>query len=256
MASSANGDVEAEPEIPLTMRTSICGKMALAVQQLRISRVALFRLAFACLVSLPTHAQFYAGVLGGISSLSGDARSLVAANSSAFSSYDPKNGGIVQAFLGKHLSDYYAVQANYTWNSNDLTLASGAFNNGIETAYQETRSSSQQSVIGDFLVYFRKRDSVLRPYLAVGTGLVHFTSSQRHVDVSVGHPSLPSQHFSADMIALHVPVGIDVRLGKGWAFRYTFSETLMANPINDHLSPAPQHTFKNFQNLFGFAMRF
>lgn len=256
VASSADGYVEAESEIPLTMCTSICGKMAVAGQQLRISRFVLFRLALACLLSLPTHAQFYAGVLGGVSSLSGDARSLVAANSSAFSSYDPTNGGMVQAILGKHLSDYFSVQTNYTWNSNDLTLASGAFNNGTETGLQETRSSSQQSVIGDFLVYFRNRASVLRPYLAVGTGLVHLTSSQGHLEAIVGDPSLPPKHFSRNVIALHVPVGIDVRLGKGWAFRYTFSETLTANPINDHLSPAPQDALKNFQNLFGFVKRF
>jgi hypothetical protein len=137
-----------------------------------------------------------------------------------------------------------------------LTLTSASFNNGTQQGYQETRRSSQQSLIGDLLVYFRNRDSRLRPYLSVGTGLVHFSSSPERIEQALGSPVLPPQRFSANMIALHVPVGIDVRMGKGWAFRYTFSETLSKNPISARLSPSGLHTFKNFQNLFGFVKRF
>jgi hypothetical protein len=200
-------------------------------------------------------AQLYAGVLGGVSSLSGDARSLLGAGSTTFSSYDPKNGGAVQVMLGRHFSDYFTLQANYTWNSNTLALTSGTFK-GTQQAYQETRSSSQQSAIADLLVYFRRRGSRLRPYLSVGTGFVHFSSSQERLDRVLGTPVLPPRHFSSNLVALHVPVGIDVSLGKGWAFRYTFSETISENPINDRLSPPGQHSFKNFQNLFGFIKRF
>jgi len=201
-------------------------------------------------------AQLYAGVLGGVATLSGDARSLLSPGSTAFSSYDPKNGGAVEVLLGKHLSDYFAVQGNYIWNDNRLTLTSAVFNNGTQQGYQETRHSSQQSAIGDLLVYFRNRDSRLRPYLSVGTGLVHFASSQERIAQVLGAPALPPQHFSANTIALHVPVGIDVNVGKGWAFRYTFSETLSNNPISDRLSPPGQHRLMNFQNLFGFTRRF
>jgi hypothetical protein len=52
------------------------------------------------------HAQVYAGVLGGFSSLSGDSRSVLGSGSTAFSSYDPKNGGAVEALVGVQLSDY------------------------------------------------------------------------------------------------------------------------------------------------------
>ncbi len=201
-------------------------------------------------------AQLYAGALGGVATLSGDARSLLSPNSTAFSSYDPKNGGAVEVFVGRHFSDYFAVQGNYIWNGNGLTLTSATFNNGTQQGYQETRRSSQQSLIGDLLVYFRNRDSRLRPYLSVGTGLVHFTSSQERVEQALGVPVLPAQRFSANTIALHVPVGIDVRLGKSWAFRYSFSETLSKNPISDRLSPPGQHRLMNFQNLFGFTRRF
>jgi outer membrane protein with beta-barrel domain len=201
-------------------------------------------------------AQLYAGALGGVATLSGDARSLLSPNSTAFSSYDPKNGGAVEVLVGKHFSDYFAAQGNYIWNGNGLTLTSATFNNGTQQGYQETRRSSQQSLIGDLLVYFRNRDSRLRPYLSVGTGLVHFSSSQERTEQALGAPALPPQRFSVNLIALHVPVGIDVRLGKSWAFRYTFSETLSKNPISDRLSPPGQHRLMNFQNLFGFTRRF
>jgi hypothetical protein len=204
----------------------------------------------------PAQAQVYAGVLGGVATLSGDARSLLSSNSAAFSSYDPKNGGAVEVLVGRPFSDYLTIQGNYIWNSNGLTLASAALNNGIQQGYQETRRSSQQSLIGDLLVYFRNRGSRLRPYLSVGTGLVHFASSQERIEQVLGAPDLPPRRFSANMIALHVPVGIDLKLGKGWAFRYTFSETLSRNPISDHLSPPGQHSLKNFQNLFGFIRQF
>jgi outer membrane protein with beta-barrel domain len=208
------------------------------------------------LLAIPAQAQLYAGVLGGVATLSGDARSLLSPGSSAFSSYDPQNGGAVEVLVGKHFSDYLTIQADYIWNGNGLTLTSAALNNGTQQGYQETRRSPQQSLIGDLLVYFRNRDSRLRPYLSVGTGLVHLASSQERIKQVLGAPVLPPQHFSANMIALHVPVGIDVRLVKGWAFRYTFSETLSRNPISDCLSPPGQHSLKNFQNLFGFVKRF
>lgn len=210
----------------------------------------------ACCCATPAQAQFYAGVLGGVSTLSGDSRSLLSPGPTAFSSYDPKNGGEVELLAGRHFSDYLTLQVDYTWNSNNLTLTSATFNNGTQAGYQESRSSSQQSLIADVLLYFRKRNSRLRPYLSVGTGFVHFASSQEHLEQVIGNAAPPPQHFSSSLIALHVPVGMDVNLGKGWAFRYTFSETLSKNPISDQLSPPGQHRLMNFQNLFGFVRRF
>ena len=209
-----------------------------------------------CCTAVTAQAQFYAGVLGGVSTLSGDARSLLSPDSTAFSSYDPKNGGAVQVLVGRHFSDYFTLQTDYIWNRNALTLTAAAFQNGIQNGYQETRNSTQQSLIADVLVYFRKRDSRLRPYLSVGTGLVHFASSVERIKQAMGTPGPPPQNFSSNMIALHVPVGMDVNLGKGWAFRYTFSETLSKNPVSDRLSPPGQHSLKNFQNLFGIIRRF
>jgi len=199
-------------------------------------------------------AQMYAGALGGVSTLSGDSRSVLNPQP-AFASYDPKNGGAVQVFVGRHLSDYFSVQGEYTWNANRLILTANS-GGGIPTGYEETRQSSQQSAIADFLVYFRDRKSRVRPYLAVGTGVTHFSSTQDQVTQTIGSPVLPPVRFGSNFVVLHVPVGMDVSLGKGWAFRYTFSETLSKNPIDGVLSPPGQHRFMNFQNLFGFVKRF
>ncbi len=208
------------------------------------------------LAPIPVFGQLYAGVLGGVSTLSGDARSIINYGSTAFSSYNPKNGGALEVVVGKHFSDYFSVQASYVWNRNRLTLAAANFNNGIEQGYQEGRSSSQQSLIGDLLVYFRGRNSRLRPYLSVGTGFAHFVSRQERLEQVVGSTLLPAQRFSSNAIALNVPVGMDIILGKDWAFRYTFSETISENPVSDRLTPPGQHSLKNFRNLFGFVRQF
>lgn len=201
-------------------------------------------------------AEFYGGLQAGVSTLSGDAASTLSAGAADFSSYNPQNGIALSVIFGRDLSEYVSLQADYIYNRNRLTLASGAFSNGTLNGYQEVRGSSQQSVIGDVLVYFRQRQSRLRPYLSVGTGSVHFSSFQHRVDLVAGSASLPPQRFSSNLIALHVPVGMDVKLRAGWMFRYSFSETLTKNPISDQLSPPGPHSLKNFQNLFGIFRRF
>lgn len=219
----------------------------------------ILKISFAVFIAscgISAWAQIYVGVLGGVSSISGDARSSLNSGSSAFSSYDPRNGGALELLAGKHLSDYFTVQGNYIWNANDMTVTGGTFMGGSQQGYQELRSSSQQSALGNILVYFRNRDSRLRPYLSVGTGLVHLSSAQQRLDQTLGGPVLPPHSFSSNMIALNVPVGIDVTLWHGWAFRYTFSETISRNPIDDNLFPSGRHSFKNFLNLFGFIKRF
>jgi hypothetical protein len=162
----------------------------------------------------------------------------------------------VSVLFGKHFSDYFSAQVSYSWNENELSLTAGSSGPGTQQAYQQTRSSSQQTVLGNVLVYFRQQQSRLRPYLSVGTGFMHFASRQESLQHMLGAPALPPQQFSTNAIVLNVPVGMDVSLGRGWAFRYTFSETISGNPISDRLSPPGQHTFKNFQNLFGFVRRF
>jgi hypothetical protein len=60
------------------------------------TRTVAFLLLTGWLSTPLTQAQVYAGVLGGVSRLSGDARSVLSPSSTEFSSYDPKNGGAVE----------------------------------------------------------------------------------------------------------------------------------------------------------------
>jgi hypothetical protein len=208
------------------------------------------------LLSSAAHAQFYAGGMGGVASLSGDANSVINPPSGAFASYNPQNGPLLDGFVGRHLTDYFTLQADYYWNRNALTLSGANFAGGIFAQYQEMQQSSQQSAFASVLVYFRKRESRIRPYLSIGTGFVHMSSPQEG-NATVEHaPLLPSQSFSANMIALRVPVGMDVRLHERWFFRYSFAETISHNPISHELSPPGPHVLKNFQNLFGVLYQF
>ena len=202
------------------------------------------------------HAQLYVGALTGASTLSGDARSLLSPTSSSFSLYDPENGPILSVVVGKHLSDYLTMQTDYVFNRNSLTISSSNFAAGSQTGYEEGRGSSQHSVFAEALVYVRDRKSRFRPYLSVGTGVVHLSSSEQRVSQTLGTPILPPPNFSSNAIALRVPVGMDVNVGNGWAIRYTFSETMSKNSISERLSPAGQHRLKNFENLFGLVKQF
>ncbi len=209
-----------------------------------------------CLAAPRAEGQFYVGAMGGLSTLSGDARSVIGATSTSFASYSPQNGMAVNALVGKHLTDFLTVQGDYVWNRNALSFSAAGFNSGSIAQYEETRSSSQHSAFGSVLVYFRRRKSRIRPYLSVGAGWVHLTSTEETLTTVQGGPALPPHKFTADMVALRVPVGIDVTLHDGWRFRYSFSETLSKNPISDELSPPGPHSLKNFQNLFGIIYRF
>lgn len=221
--------------------------------QSRIVAVAFVWIIFA---ALPAWAQFYAGFIGGVATLSGDAQSIIDPSSTQFASYNATNGVVLNGFAGKHLNDFFSLQGEYVWNRNPLMLSAAALNAGSLDEYKEDRSSSQNSLFASVLVYFRRRKSRVRPYLSVGTGWVRFASTLTSVSVMQGSPPIPARQFTADMIGLRVPVGIDVTLHHGWRFRYSFSETLSRNPISHQLTPSGPHSLKNFQNLFGIVREF
>ena len=205
------------------------------------------------LVGLPSVAagQFYAGALGGLATLSAEGRSVITPESVAFSLYKPENGASVSLLVGRHLTDYLSLQADYGWNRNDLTLSATSISPRGETLYQEARNSSEQSVLGNLLLYFRNRRSWARPYLSVGTGIVRFQSKEVGISALTGSPALPPQEFNSVAAALRVAVGIDMTIHGRWAFRYTFSETIRDNPVSAVLSPPGQRNLATFQNLFG-----
>ena len=200
--------------------------------------------------------QFYAGALGGLSTLSADARSVIGPGVASFSLYKPENGASVGLFFGRHLTDYLTFQVDYSWNRNDLMLSATTAPPQGETLYQEARDSSEQSLLGNLLLYFRHRRSWARPYLSVGTGVVRLHSRETGITTLVGMPTLPPQEFSSEGAALRVAVGIDVTIRSRWAFRYTFSETIRGNPISERLSPPGRRNLATFQNLFGIVKTF
>ncbi len=149
-----------------------------------------FFLAVSLLGSAET--EPYAGVIGGVATLSADAGSQTTALGLSLSSYAPANGGALNVFAGAHLHNYFSVQVNYVWNRNNLVLNSSSSSTG--TFYRETRSSSQNAGIADFLIYFRRRGSRIRPYLGSGGGITHLTSTRTRLIASGGAPVLPPGH--------------------------------------------------------------
>jgi Outer membrane protein beta-barrel domain len=195
---------------------------------------------------------FFAGALGGISTLSADGVTSVTGAEPAASAYKPENGPALNVFAGWHFNGYFSLQGNYVRNTNDVAIT-GILGNA---AFEQARGSSQDAFIGDAMLYFRNRHSWVRPYLSAGTGAVRIDSHATALRASTGSLPLPPQEFSATRLPLRVAVGIDLLLKNGWGFRYSFSETISGNPFSKQLAPAGQRGLANFQNLFGIVKYF
>src|SRR5437868_2402792 len=188
-------------------------------------------LVFLCSFSLSASAEIapYAGAIGGIATLSADAASQLTANGLNSSSYSPSNGGALNVFAGVHLHNYFSLQANYIWNQNDLLLSSDSSESN--TFYQQLRTSSQQAFVFDFLLYFRRRGSRIRPYLGTGGGVIHLSSKEERLLAENGNPVLPPSRFSSNRPVFRSHVGIDLRIAQHVDFRYSFSEMIGKNEI-------------------------
>lgn len=222
-------------------------------------RCAGFALSVLLSFGRPLAAQrsYYAGALGGISTLSADGRSSFMAGVNSTSLYKPENGPLLNLFSGIHLNDYLSVQGNYVRNRNNVTLVSlVARDNGSPIAYQQMRTSKQHGVFGDLLIFFRNRDSWVRPYLSAGSGVVFLRSEETRVANASGMPELPPSVFKAAKPGFRAAVGIDLALGSRLQFRYSFAETIQRNEFSRYLSPPGQRNLAHFQNLFGFVVRF
>jgi Outer membrane protein beta-barrel domain len=198
----------------------------------------------------------FVGILAGVSTLSADGASLIGENRTVVSLYSPENGPALNLLGGIHLNDFFSLQGSYVWNRNRLTLTSTLFSDVGQTLYQQSRNSLQHSVLGDLLLYFRNRDSRVRPYLSAGAGIVRFRSTQDELLAVRGSPELPPATFNSTKAALRVAVGVDLALARGWAFRYCFSESIRSNPVSTQLSPPGPRNLANFQNLFGVVKAF
>ena len=129
---------------------------------------------------------YYVGALGGIATLSGDPTTTVTRDGFAVSTYKPENGLAVNVFVGAHLREYVTVQANYILNRNDLSLFAGTASAGTHFFFRQELASTQQAAGADLLVYFRERDSRIRPYLSFGLGATRFARRGRGTPVDGG----------------------------------------------------------------------
>jgi len=211
-------------------------------------------LLLSCGLSASAGITPYAGAIGGIATLSADAGSQITAQGLSLSTYSPANGGALNAFAGAHLCNYFSVQANYIWNENDVVLSATSPSSG--SFYQQARSTSHRAFVADLLVYFRPKESRIRPYLGAGGGLTHLSSDATALLNSGGTPAVPPSSFSSTRPVFRSHVGIDLKLNRYLDFRYSFSETIGKNDISKHLSPSAPRRLANFQNLFGFVIRF
>ncbi len=202
----------------------------------------------------PADAWFVGGIAGS-SALSANGRHVLTMSDIAVSQYKPETGLAGNLFVGKHLNDWVTVQANYIWNANDLTLVSAQTGSGISTYYEQPRDSAQHAVVGDLLVYFRARDSGLRPYLSVGGGMLRLASHPNGSVVAVGAIP-PNSELTEHRPVLRVAVGMDVVAGPKWRVRYSFSESLSRNSISQQLTPPALRRLANFQNLVGLVRTF
>jgi outer membrane protein W len=210
------------------------------------------------LISVPAAAQdeprAFAGALFGVSALSADAQAVTTGADAALSLYDPENGSALNVFGGIHVAQYFSIQVNWMWNRNDLTLVSSYTSPQAGGFYEQTRDSSQHALVFDGLIYFRRLDSSIRPYLGTGLSIWRFSSKE---DGSLAQGlAPPAGEIRSTHIGLRSHVGIDFRLSRHISFRYSFSETISSNPISPSLTPPGRRPLMNFQNLFGFVSRF
>ena len=169
------------------------------------------------------------------------------------SSYKPRNGGALNLFGGIHLNEHLSLQANFVANQNGLTITSVTT---PDTVYEQSRRSTQLGAAADVLLYFRDRKSWARPFLSVGAGAVRFKSEVEEFTARRGAARPPPPEFSSFNPTLRVAVGIDLKLSKSWAFRYSFLESIQRNPISAQFTPAGDRSLATFQNLFGVLKNF
>jgi len=201
------------------------------------------------------NSRIFVGGLFGVSTLSADGRAVTTESDAALSMYKPENGSALNLFAGVHLAEYFSVQGSWMWNRNDITLVSSFAAPDGGGFYEQRRHSSQQAVVLDGLVYFRKLNSAVRPYLATGLSIVRFSSTDVVSSAARGLDP-PAGEIASTRVGLRSHVGIDIKLTQHVAFRYSFSETISSNPISPSLTPPAPRRLANFQNLFGFVGRF
>ena len=198
----------------------------------------------------------FVGFQTGISTVSADARSIVSGTSTSISLYKPENGPTFKSVAGRHFNDYLSLQATYGWNRNTLRLTSSESSGDRNAFYEQTRSATQHTALAEFLVYVRKKGKTVRPYLSVGLGAIHFNSGASTIRGLIEEGVAAPGAISSTGLAVRSAVGIDVFIKGGWAFCFSFDETIRNNPISAQLNRPGERKLAHFQNLFGFVKTF
>jgi len=155
----------------------------------RWAAVGILLLAFAIPARAQDRRHAYAGALFGVSTLSADGRSITTPPDARVSLYKPENGPALNGFAGVHFTRFLTVQANYVWDRNDVTLLSTFLSPSGGGFSEQSRGSSQHTLVADALLYFRGRGSGVRPYLSTGVGVVRFASAGGRRTVESGLPA-------------------------------------------------------------------
>jgi hypothetical protein len=203
-------------------------------------------------------ADNFVGALGGVSTLSGDAQ--FEGSPRAVSLYKPENGATWTLFAGRHFADFFSAQASYAWNRNDVLL----LNTAPDLISAETPVRASMHTVGvEAMLYFRNRNSLVRPYLSAGPGVMYLSASRNIGGVIAGNTTPaariapePRSSFSGTSPFVRVAVGIDLRICGRLALRYSFAETIQRNLLSRELTPAGTRNLANFQNLWGLNFGF
>jgi hypothetical protein len=212
--------------------------------------------ALLLLAVAPLHSQWFGGGSVGIATLTGDGATRIDANQTSISLYQPQIGPAFQFFAGRHLRNYFSVQAAYGFNRNNSTFVGSSISPNREDTFEQTRTIRQQSVGFDAMIYARPQGSRLRPYVSGGFGYMHLNSQRQALIIRKGNPALPADAISAGKPYWRTAVGVDIQLRPRWQFRYTFWETVTTNPLSSQLRPQGSALFLNFLNQFGLVREF
>lgn len=195
----------------------------------------------------------FVGAMGGISTLSADAR-IEGSPPERTSAYKPENGPAILLFGGRHFGDYFSAQLSFGWNRNDLLLSGSDL--AMISSFDLPTRVAMHSVVAEAMVFFRPRSSRLRPYLSAGPGVVLSRVEASGPARLRGSPVLPSVNLDSTQPAVRVAVGIDFRVHSSVRLRYSFSETIQRNTLSRALSPRGERNLANFQNWWGLAWTF
>lgn len=181
------------------------------------------------LLAVPAAGQIFVSAQGGAAAISNGAA--VSASPVAASSYDSRVGAAFAATAGLLVNDWIGFEAVYSANRNRILTSEVS-----ASLSQREFTATQHSWAAEGMLYFRPRDSRIRPYLSAGPALVRARGS------SLG--------------GLRVAVGVDLMFARGWGFRYSFSEVMSRNPLGTDLRPPIGGKLLNFQNQFGIVKVF